>query len=159
MIFATLRGKEWGKTRRKKRGMKEDRFVKWNMNDRRKWKGFISLYCHVTVWIWLTVEFEKAVRWAPSFCQQYQSKRSIVIVFSFQCCSTVPRAPGLPMQTYRQTLCSVSSHTALHTFVISNTTSIVFPDCIELRFTLERQMEMADNLAVCVSAEAVVHRC
>lgn len=59
----------------------------------------------------------------------------------------------------RQTLCSVSSHTALHTFVISNRTSIVFPDCIELRFTLERQMKMADNLAVCVSAEAVVHRC
>jgi hypothetical protein len=56
-------------------------------------------------------------------------------------------------------LCSVSSHTALHTFVISNRTSIVFPDCIELRFTLERQMKMADNLAVCVSAEAVVHRC
>jgi hypothetical protein len=34
-----------------------------------------------------------------------------------------------------------------------------FPDCIELRFTLERQMKMTDNLAVCVSAEAVVHRC
>jgi hypothetical protein len=90
---------------------------------------------------------------SPVFLSAERIKQCIVIVFGF---SVVPLCRDRSSNADR--LCVVSSHTALHTFVISNTTSVVLPDCIELRFTLERQMKMADNLTVCISAEAVVHR-
>ena len=60
------------------------------------------------MWIWLTLEVERAVCWAPSFCQHYQWKLCIVIVFSF---SVVPLCRDWSSNADR--LCVLSAATRL----------------------------------------------
>ena len=60
------------------------------------------------MWIWLTLEVENAVYWVPSFCQQYQWKLCIVIVFGF---SAVPLCHDWSSNADR--LCVLSASTRL----------------------------------------------